>query len=228
MQAALAPCGDARTCLIHFVGDSLDDERYLVESYRSLACGNIVPVQAYSSRPKSRRKIRPAVTSRKAVEKERPACDEIIIATGINLRDSGVQYWGRLGDGDPGRATTDGLNARPCGRPAGLAPWGVPPSVLLFVPRAGPEQPCTTAPSRRAACATASAMPGVPPNASPQDFVRDATSARTRGSCLCALCGEGPYRRPAVPRSPAGVGTHGVQRPQGRQPVHPLRGAVER
>ena len=34
MQAALAPRGDARTYLIHFVGGGLDDERYVVENYR--------------------------------------------------------------------------------------------------------------------------------------------------------------------------------------------------
>ena len=40
MQTVLAPRGDARTFLTHFVGDDLDDDRYVVEEYRSLANGN--------------------------------------------------------------------------------------------------------------------------------------------------------------------------------------------
>lgn len=35
MQAALAPRGDARTYLTNFVDDGLDDNRYVVETYRS-------------------------------------------------------------------------------------------------------------------------------------------------------------------------------------------------
>ncbi len=45
MQTALAPRGDARTFLTHFVGDGLEDDRYVVETFRSLANGEIVPVQ---------------------------------------------------------------------------------------------------------------------------------------------------------------------------------------
>ena len=94
MQAALAPRGDARTYLTHFVGGGLDDERYVVETFRSLANGDIVPVQADGSRPKGRRKPRARVLPLKAVEKLRPARDEIIIATGVKLRNSGCQVWG--------------------------------------------------------------------------------------------------------------------------------------
>ena len=94
MQAALAPRGDSRTFLTHFVGSGLDDDRYVVERYRSQADGDIVPVDAYGSRPKGRRKPRPTIVSLKAVEKLRPARDEIIIATGIKLRNCGVQLWG--------------------------------------------------------------------------------------------------------------------------------------
>lgn len=94
MQAALAPRGDARTYLTHFVGGGLDDDRYAVQRYRSMAEGDIVPVQADGTRPKGRRKARPMIVSAKAVEKMRPARDEIIIATGIKRRGSGVQLWG--------------------------------------------------------------------------------------------------------------------------------------
>ena len=34
MQTAIAPRGDARTYLTHFVGGGLDDERYVVEKFR--------------------------------------------------------------------------------------------------------------------------------------------------------------------------------------------------
>ncbi|MXW21253.1 MAG: hypothetical protein F4Z95_10655 [Gammaproteobacteria bacterium] len=94
MQAALAPRGDARTYLTHFVGGGLDDERYVVETFRSLANGDIVPVQADGSRPRGRRKARGRILPLKAVEKLRPARDEIIIATGVKRRNSGCQVWG--------------------------------------------------------------------------------------------------------------------------------------
>ena len=94
MQTAIAPRGDARTFLTHFVGGGLDDERYAVQRFRSMANGDIVPVHADGTRPKGRRKARPTIASLKAVEKMRPARDEIIIATGIERRGSGVQLWG--------------------------------------------------------------------------------------------------------------------------------------
>ena len=56
MQAAIAPCGDARPYLTHFVGGGLDDDRYVVERFRSLANGDIVPVQSDGAKPKGRRK----------------------------------------------------------------------------------------------------------------------------------------------------------------------------
>ena len=96
MQAALAPRGDARTYLTHFVVGGLDDKRYVVETFRSLANGDIVPVQADGSRPKGRRKACGRILSLKAVEQLRPARDEIIIATGVRQRCSQVQYWGWL------------------------------------------------------------------------------------------------------------------------------------
>ena len=72
MQAALAPRGDARTYLTHFVGDGLEDDRYIVETYRSLANGEIIPVHADGSRPRGRRKALGRILPLKAVEKLRP------------------------------------------------------------------------------------------------------------------------------------------------------------
>ena len=94
MQAALAPRGDARTFLTHFVGSGLDDDRYVIQRFLSQADGDIVPVDANGSRPKGQRGPRPTVVSLKQVENMRPARDEIIIATGIKLRNCGVQLWG--------------------------------------------------------------------------------------------------------------------------------------
>lgn len=94
MQATLAPRGDARTFLTHFVGSGLDDDCYVVERFRSLANGDIVPVQTDGATPKGRRKARGTILPLKAVESMRPARDEIIIATGVRLRNCGVQFWG--------------------------------------------------------------------------------------------------------------------------------------
>ena len=94
MQTVLAPRGDARTFLTHFVGGGLDDDRYVVEKYRSLANGDIVPVPIHEPDPKGRRKARRTIMPLKAVENMRPERDEIIVATGVRLRNCGVQLWG--------------------------------------------------------------------------------------------------------------------------------------
>lgn len=97
MQTTLAPRGDAHTFLTHFVGGGLeDDDRYVVQTFRSLANGDIVPVQPVGTAPKGSRKARRSVVTAKAVEKMRPARDQIIIATGVTRRSSQVQYWGWL------------------------------------------------------------------------------------------------------------------------------------
>ena len=96
MQATIAPRGDARTYLMHFVGGGLDDERYVIQRFVSRANGEIVPVDAGEPgrKGKGRRRTRGAVVPLEAVEKLRPARDEIIIATGVKRRGSGVQMWG--------------------------------------------------------------------------------------------------------------------------------------
>ena len=86
--------GNASTFLTHLFGQGLDDDRYVVERFRSMADGDIRPLRAGGPRTKGRRKAPGTVASRQAVRKMRPVRDEIIIATGINLRNSGVQYWG--------------------------------------------------------------------------------------------------------------------------------------
>ncbi len=85
MQAAIAPGGDARTYLIHFVGGGLEDDRYVLERFRSLANGEIVPVRSGGTAQKGRRKARGTIVTAKALEEIRPARDEIIIATGKEI-----------------------------------------------------------------------------------------------------------------------------------------------
>ena len=58
------------------------------------ADGQIVAVGADGSPPRGKRKPRPAIVTRKALEKMRPGPNEIIIARGLKLRDACVQYWG--------------------------------------------------------------------------------------------------------------------------------------
>ena len=85
---------DAQTFLVHLFGRGLDDERYVVEKYRSHPNGEIEPVQAERSRTKGRGKPRRKIVSRKAVREMRPERDEIIVCTGVKLARSGVQMWG--------------------------------------------------------------------------------------------------------------------------------------
>ena len=94
LALALALRGGAQTFLTHFTGGTLEDERYVVERFRSYADGRIEPAGAGGKPQSGRRRPRPEVATRKAVEKMRPARDEIIIATGLRLRHCSVQYWG--------------------------------------------------------------------------------------------------------------------------------------
>ena len=86
--------GNASTFLTHLFGQGLDDDRYVVERFRSMADGDIRPLRVGGPRTKDRPNAQRTVMSRQTVRKMRPARDEIIIATGTNLRNSGVQLWG--------------------------------------------------------------------------------------------------------------------------------------
>ena len=86
---------DAQTFLVHVFGRGLDDERYVIEKYRSLPGGEIRPIQAAEQpKAKGRRKPRRKIVSRRAVREMRPERDEIIVCTGLTLARSGVQIWG--------------------------------------------------------------------------------------------------------------------------------------
>ena len=99
MDALTLPRADSTTYLIHLFGTGLDaDDRFVVERFKSLADGDIVPVDARGRSAKGRRARRRTVVSLKAVEKLRPARDEIIVATGLS-RSGGLQAWGSRATG---------------------------------------------------------------------------------------------------------------------------------
>ena len=85
---------DAQTFLIHLFGQGLEDNRYVVEKYRSHPDGQIEPVEPEQPRTKGRRKRRRTIASLATVRKMRPERDEIIVCTGVTLKDSGMQMWG--------------------------------------------------------------------------------------------------------------------------------------
>lgn len=85
---------DAQTFLVHLFGQGLEDNRYVVEKYRSHPDGQIEPIQAEQPRTKGRRKQRRTIASLAAVKRMRPGRDEIIVCTALNLKDSGMQMWG--------------------------------------------------------------------------------------------------------------------------------------
>ncbi len=93
MQTALAPRGDTRT-FSPISSSAVSKTTATSSTFRSLANGEIIPVQAGGTKPKGRRRERGTILPRKAVEDMRPARDEIIIATGVKLRHCGVQLWG--------------------------------------------------------------------------------------------------------------------------------------
>ena len=90
--------GNARTYLTHIFGRGLDDERYVVERFHSAADGDIRPY-GDTEREKGGRKRPRKVMSLRSVQRLRPERDEIIVCTGVNLKDSGVQMWGALATG---------------------------------------------------------------------------------------------------------------------------------
>ena len=99
MTAAMAmPGNTAETFLIHFFGTGLADDRYVVEKFRALACGDIVPAPAEALAAKGGRKVKRTVVSRKEAEAMRPGRTEIIICTGLTTR-GGRQAWGIIAAG---------------------------------------------------------------------------------------------------------------------------------
>ena len=90
---------NAQTYLVHVFGRGLEGDRYVIEKYRSLADGQIHAVEAEQPATKSRRGKRRTIMSAGAVKKLRPERDEIIVCTALNLKASGIQYWGASATG---------------------------------------------------------------------------------------------------------------------------------
>ena len=93
MQTVNARPGNARTYLIHVFGRGLEDDRYVVERFKSMTNGDIRPVSPSGTAKKGRRKARRTTVSRRAVKEMRPGRDEIIICTGVTIK-GGAQFWG--------------------------------------------------------------------------------------------------------------------------------------
>ena len=88
------PRREAHTVLTHLFGSGLEDERYAVERFKSMDDGDILPLPAGGRTARGRRGARRETASRRVVRQMRPARDEIIVCTALNLKASGVQYWG--------------------------------------------------------------------------------------------------------------------------------------
>ena len=84
MNTAIAvPGNTGDTFLVHFFGNGLADERYVVERFRAHADGDIRPWPGEApAKGKGRRAKRVAATL-KAVKEMRPTRTEIIVCTGL-------------------------------------------------------------------------------------------------------------------------------------------------
>lgn len=94
MTAAIAfPRTTASTFLTHLFGSGLADERYVVERFKALACGDIRRVAG--EEPATTKKGKRATATLDEVKELRPARTEIIVCTGLRTR-GGQQLWGDI------------------------------------------------------------------------------------------------------------------------------------
>ena len=91
MQPVQALSANATTFLTHLVG--LADERYVVQRFKSMLDGDIRPIEAEAPKGSRRRKAKRVLASLKQVKEMRPGRNEIIVCTGLRIRNCGVQYW---------------------------------------------------------------------------------------------------------------------------------------
>ena len=97
MRTAGTVYPSAQTFLTHVFGRGLDDQRYVVERFRSDFEGQIQPSRPGKGSKGARNEAR-RVMSLRAVQRLRPERNEIIVATGVELA-GGVQYYGDLACG---------------------------------------------------------------------------------------------------------------------------------
>ena len=94
MTAAIAfPRTTASTFLTHLFGSGLADERYVVERFKALACGDIRRVAGEA--PATTKKVKRATATLNEVKEMRPARTEIIVCTGLRTK-GGQQLWGDI------------------------------------------------------------------------------------------------------------------------------------
>ena len=98
MKTAKTRPRDTYTFLTHLFGRGLEDTRYTVERFKSMDDGEVRPLPA-AGRTKSRCGAKRETASRRTVRQMRPARNEIIVCTALNLKASGVQYWGAAATG---------------------------------------------------------------------------------------------------------------------------------
>ena len=100
MTPAMAiPGNTADTFLIHIFGRGLEDDRYVVERFRAMSDGDIRRADGNGPVTARNGRRRPVTATLKAVKELRPAPNEIIICTALNLKRSGIQYWGSISTG---------------------------------------------------------------------------------------------------------------------------------
>ena len=93
MITAMALPGNSHTFLTHMLAHSLEDDRYVVERFQTMADGDTRRVPGDEPAKKGRRKARHTIATLKAVKEMRPARTEIIIRTGLRIKGAGFQYW---------------------------------------------------------------------------------------------------------------------------------------
>ena len=94
MHPAQAFSANATTFLTHIVGRGFADERYVVQRFRSMLDGDIRPIEAVAPKnSKRRRKAKHTLASREEVKEMRPGRNEIIVCTGLSIRNCAVQLW---------------------------------------------------------------------------------------------------------------------------------------
>ncbi len=96
---------NAQTYLVHVYGRGLEGDRYVIEKYRSDTNGQIHSVGSGQPGTKGRRSPRRTIMSAAGVRSLRPERDEIIVCTALNLKASGIQYWGESAAGFPAART---------------------------------------------------------------------------------------------------------------------------
>ena len=197
-------------------------DRYVIEKYRSDSEGQIHPVEP--ERPRATGRRRRIVAGVAAVKKLRPERDEIIVCTALNLKASGIQYWGSAAARFSGHApcaltgvaghAAQGPGEAGAGSPPPPAPrrahrqWDMHPlrpassrarsqSLHRFVPRsaAPPTAPAVRRPARRASSTAAAIRSAAAEPTAPGD--RRRRRARQEAG-LCTSCGR---RRPEDNRS---------------------------